>query len=112
MVMLNAAQEAELKGKRIADALAITPSDHVGQMWRIQIPIFTDPDLFAAALREHADLLNGLALQMRLAADEAVTRRHAFLANHISYQVRLVNNFAKLPKYGGGRKSDDPGETQ
>jgi hypothetical protein len=114
MVLLSPIQEAELKGKRPIDALAMTKREEegAGQMFRLQLPIFHDPNLFATGLREQADLLNGLALQMRLAADAAVTERHINLYYVVKGHIRHVNNMAKLPRFGGVRKSDDPDETQ
>lgn len=112
--MLNPAQEAQLKGRRVLDTLAMTPREQeaAGQMFRIQLPIMSDPDLFAAGLREQADLLNGLALQMRLAADAAVTERHINLFYVVKGWVRHVNNMARMPKFGVGRNPDAPDETQ
>ena len=114
MVMLSAAQEAQLKGRRVLDTLAMTEREEqaAGQMFRLQLPIYHDPDLFAAALREQADLLNGLALQMRLAADAAVTERHINLYYVVKGWVMHVNRMAKVPKFGSARKSDAPDETQ
>lgn len=107
MVMLSVVEEMKLKGKSPNDALAMTDweIERAGAMFRIQIPIFHDADLFADALRAQADMLSALALHMKVAADASNRQRHFQLVNIIKGEVAAVNVRAKLSKYGPLRRS-------
>jgi|GEM_PF-6702902 len=106
MVMLSVVEEMKLKGKSPDDALAMTAWEiqRAGAMFRIQLPIFHEADLFADALRAQADLLSGLALQLRVVADASNRQRHFQLVNILKGEVASVNIRAKLSRFGPLRK--------
>jgi hypothetical protein len=104
--MLNAIQEAQLKGKSTRDALQMTDveSDRIGQMFRLQLPIVREDA--RAALKAQAKLLRRLADKFDQGA-AGWTEPDFRILSALKYEVALVNNLARRPRYWDGEKSGE-----
>lgn len=91
MVHVDDATLARLKNNVAQDALAMTPweRERAGQMFRIQLPIVD-----RATLKEHANLLRGLAAEMETAASMHHMRDFK-LVSIIKFAVQGVNISAR-----------------
>lgn len=91
-----------------ADRLAMTPAERerIGLMFRIQLPIVD-----RATLKDHAELLERLALQMKVCASQWQERDFK-LMSILKYEVALVNNRARESRYRSAEQSGPPEPTQ